>query len=563
LRENFQEASTLMTELNTHLNHVAFQQQMNNPGVVPVKEISQKNPVGRAANDVTEDQKGTLFGLLYGSIIAGGAFLLNNFLIAEDRLEKFLTEKIDGNNSFQRANTAVKKFWEEGVKKNSAVKAVIKPFKGITKHFKDNWEIVQPKNKMAVITSRPKIGQMVDSFINALVKPLESSRSQIKNIIPNIDDLLKSENNIGHIKQLLEKSGKLGDKKVADAFKTLEKDGSRLLRIEGLMNKWSKNRSYNWKEAIKEIRSIMGDNIPDRLKPLMGQINVAGNAAGKKGTIFSRALRGLYTQANDYFNIHLLKNSGPLGPVFALGSAFFLGKTVYDTAKAEKGDKLPTFMEGFIGDVIPFALMDKTMQSVYGVMGGLQKAGLASGKVASKLLAPVRGIGNFLGIGLKDGASKVARIFGGTARFALIMAAFSAVSGVAMGVSHKLFGKPQKTIEEERKAEEEKKQREQEKTAQTQEVKPVAGTTPNNVSFPSVTNKNTTPPPLVESYIKQLRQPAANTPLSNQGIGKNVVQPVRTSYYAEPAPINSSTEVKDQRLNAVLSKIDKITEGYS
>ncbi len=572
LLENFREASIQMTDLKTNISYGLLPQQMNNPGVVPVKEISQKNPVGRAAGDVTEDQKGTLFGFLYGAIIAGGAFLLNNFLISGDRLEKFISEKIDGNNTLKRASTSFENFWKNGVKENSVVKAFTKPFKGIVKHFKDNWNVVQPINKMAVIMSRPKTGQMVDSLINALIKPLEKSRSQIKKaakgIIPDIDELLKDERNINQIRETLSKHGKLKDKKVLNAVKTLQREGFQLMRLEKLMEKWSKNRAYNWKDALKEIRSIIGKNVPENLKSLMGQINVSGNAASKKGTIFSRATRGLYTQINDYFNLHNIINGKWLGPLMTIGSAFFLGKTIYDTQKAEKGDKLPTFMEGFIGDVIPFALMDKTMQSVYGVTGGLQKAGLKlnnAGEVIKKLklLAPVRSLGNFLGIGLKEGASRAARIFGGTTRFALIMALFTLTSSIAMKFSHKLFGKSQKTIEEERKAEEEKKQREQEKMMEKQGITPPVETVQNNFTLPTITSKNTAPAPLVETYISQLRRPVANSPLSGRGIGNNVLTPPRTSYYAEPEPIYSSERVKDAQLNTVLSKIDRLTQGYS
>lgn len=513
-----------------------FQAGMAPPDVIPVQEHIQNNPVTRVSSDMMKSVKDFVWSTVIGGALAAGAFFGNNWLVDNNRLEKFLN-RLDGKASLQKVSDTIVRGWK-GFTGNKAVQTVTYPFRKVVDHFAEHWNRVRPKFSMAVITSRPKPGQMVDSFLDKAV-------------------------------EVMKKPGT---------------DKNKLKKLEKLVDVWKNQRNLRWREVYAEAKKIIGTPKDRGLKNIMGQIEIARKPSR---TIFGKFLRGLYTYTNDYFNMHFFRNNPfagkdvlkhvgkAFGPVMTLFSAWFLGNTIYQTVKAEEGEKTKTFMEGFFGDVIPFALMDKTIGFVYGISGGLQAVGEKSkNKLLRILTKPVRGIGNFLGAGLKDGSGWFKRWGGGATRLIAIFAGFAVVGSLATKLSYKIFGKPKKTIEEEQKAEAERAEREKAEQEPTTEItrNKIPDTTRNpalnaynnkaiaKMNKPAPFNKpiDHDPPPLVQKYMNF--KPAASAPA--QGIAGSTPLPANPQYNVVPAPISQTPPEKIAEVDSVLAKIDKVTEGY-
>ncbi len=561
-----------MPDLNPNINYGALPPQVNTPGVVPVRETLQDNPVSRVAEDMF-NVKDAMFATLYGAIASVAAYLGNEKLVNTRAFQSFL-DRIDNNNTLQRASDAIERGWQ-GIKGSSAAKAAYSPFKGLVEHFKRHWHDVQPKNGMAIMYSRPKEGQIVDSLLGQAMKPFNKAKRALQGFGPWIDkDIerllqdVKSKKNLNEIERRLRAKGKF-NKKAQKALDLMRAEGKKAARLNDLMGRWSSNRSYRWDDALDEFKKIIGNSPSKGVQKTLNQINAAAglNAGGKGKTVFSRTLRGLYKHTNDYFNLHYLRNNKILGPGMTLISAAFLGNTIHQTIKAEKGDKVSTFMEGFLGDVLPFALMDKTVQAIYGTLGGLQGAG------QSKWLAPVRGIGRFFGMGLEKAQSSLLRSsFGGIMRIALMFTGFFIVGDLSIKLSHMLFGKSQKTIREEQEEQAEKEKEKAEKEGKTEPEETIS----NNINTPpppmvqQYLNRinrrglaqNSDPPPMVESYMNRLQTTGSYSPIPTQGIGSRSLLTGRKSYYAVPEPINETPPETIERLNTVIAKVDKMAERY-
>ena len=459
-------------------------QSLYNPGAIPVKEHIKDNPATRVVGDVKKE-KGYL-GPIYGAILLGASYLTNNFLTNNDRLNNFI-ENIDQKPSLKNADAAIKRGWGT-VTDNSFLNTLAKPFK----YFKNHWNDVQPKMAMAKSQSRALVGQMMESYIT----------------------------------MALNVTKKAGDTTTLNKLSSLEKEFK-----DGLP----------WHKAYEKLKGFFNNRLPDKLINIDSQIRTASgikNGVVPAGTVFSKTLRGLYTQFNNYFNLHFLKSGSGftriMGPAMSLFAALALGNTIKATTEAERGDKLSTFMEGFFGDVVPFAVFNKTFQFIYGPLGGLKK-------LKGKLGWPLKKVGEFLSVGLQGNPGKFKRFAGGSIRLVGFAILSTIVGSLATRFSHKIFGKPQKTIEAEQKEKMEAEKGKQE------------------TNKPPESNINNTPaPPLVTQYINNKKTPA---PTGASGL-LPTQQQAKASYYAEPTPISNNSPETVARLNNVLNKIDKATAGY-
>lgn len=588
-----------MTDINTNpqlVNYGAQPQYGSNPGIVPINsDVKEKlqnkakqSPVARVLRDAKENDG--IMGFLYTLGVFGIANHFNNLLTrtAQDGTSLFgkIVNAIDNNPLAQKADDFM-----SGVDKNGirpVLNTISTPFKPIINHFKENWGVVNPKFEGAIVFSRDKIGQMTDSLYDAAFNKIDSKAKDAYGLVKRlslqekvagqVDELINKGDFDGLRKLLNGKKVKVGlwgritsifgkgakETSVSKAIDTLSQgDGKKFCQLIS----WKKDKNLPWQEAYRKLKSVMGNMdefkvIDDQLKAASGLVDDTAKVMPGK-TMFSRGLRKLYANVNDYFNFHFLKNGGIPGFMMTIGAAIAIGNTIQKTIKADKEDKLSTFMEGISGEVVPFVLMDRTVNFVYGMLGGIQKAGAKTKNIFWKAAAaPIRKVGDFLTTGLGKNTRWFAPkgLFGGLMRFALIMTASGIVSDYFMKASYKIFGKPKKTIEEEKKAKAEEEARKAQE--QAKDNPQVAQPEPSQ----STANQDGAPPPMVQSYIEKFRN-NENTPIPGQSINNtpapaSLLTPGQSNFYTEPEPISGTNPATIVKLNTVMAKIDKKAAQY-
>jgi len=481
----------LMPDLGTNISFIPQQQanlpapansvndKINDPKYDNVKKHMQKNTIGKLVGDTSEEKQkkpfSFLYTLLYGTAAALGADSISRWAVSENRFEKFL-EKVDNNKVLQAIEKPFISGW-------NAIKdtALIKPFTAIKNHFVEHSTKLIPVNKMARDSCRSMAAELTEELI-------EHSSKIFKN--------------------------KIGSKAEAQLNILLEK-----LR-QG-------QPSFNWKHAYPELfKQLEASSIKpedydkafnvknSRIQAITGFVKDQSHALIKSPTgnsFFSKALRGMYSGATRFFRV---SNS----PIQILMTSYFVGDAVKKTIDAPKGDKMSTFMENALGDIVPFwMLMNTITRFPYQALGGLKAApealGKSFGKIgtiigkpfewaakalsigldgklttrmseataksvlgeanAAKYMEKVKAIANGIDVQgntklikdlfktsvpfLKRFGYKALNFGGGLGRAALIMAVLMPlIANPLKKLSHKLFGKPQSTIAEEEKEKAEK-----------------------------------------------------------------------------------------------------------
>lgn len=612
-----------MSEVNTYphiqpVNYGALPQQVNTPaGAIQVKDVKERvekeakekatnNPVARVIKGIKEND--SIMGFMYTIGVFTLANQINNFLITttngQSHFNKFLNS-MDKNPLAIKADKAIMGFNDKVAK--PVLGALSAPLRPLIKHFSDHWRDVNPKFEAAIVMSRDKVGQMTDSLYDAAMNKFDGNikesyetikRLSIKNKVGDkIDELIKKQDFEG-IRKLF--GNITDDHPVSKALGVLNgEQGKNFCQLIG----WKKNKNVPWDEAYNRLKGIMGDQfdtpafkyVDDQLRASTELITNNGaikEGSERIGTVFSRRLRALYRNTNDYFNFHFMKNGGAFGILMTIGAAMALGTAIQNTIKAPKEDKLSTFMEGITGDVVPFVLMDRIIKCTYGLLGGVREAGANGNILWNAATKPVRWTGNLLTTGLGKNVKwySFKGLFGSATRLGLIITASTILGNQAMKLSYKLFGKPQKTIaeEEKAKAEEAKAKTESQKTEGKEKMS--IGQFPTQLNTNINSNYSKEPPPLVKARIEQMRNNANNntSPIPGQAIGTNSQQPVQpanannqqqtpeppkeigakslnpgqSSFFEVPEPISGTNPATLAKLNTVMAKIDQEAAKY-
>lgn len=500
------------------------------------KQHVQQNTVGKIAKDFSgnkEDPMGPLKAFLYGIPAAVGLTKISDWVNRENksgipRIEAFfnkIDQKISNSNVLKGTENRIKGFWN--YLKNS-------PFTAPIRHF------VKPEH--------------VEKY-----KPINSFARQATRTLPG--EVLN---------ELIERSSQFTEK-------TIGKDAAVPLRV---LERKFKQGTIPWQKAYEELFETIGklgltpDKITDknflklfqdknnRILATSGYVlNNAGKLVERSNSIFSKAARAIYSGSNRFFRVGH-------NPIMLIMTSYFVGDTIKRAVDARKGEKFSTFMEGMLGDVLPFwALIAALTRFPYQMMEGLKKAPEAMGKHLGRLGRtigkPFKWFGNFISIGLKgeltpkmtpeaaekllgkEGAEKFSKlaqriasgngtkatkkaikklfkdsvpflkrfgirfknVFGGGIRLALIMGVLmTGVSGVLKSVSHSLFGKPTNEEEEAAKAKT-KADSAQDKAANWENLAPLTREYMQKIKgIDSTQQKVITEPQMVTAFINKIKE---------------------------------------------------------